>query len=147
MTTIVTCWAAIKARAIAQVTLLPMYWQDEGGALPDTPAPFVYFHLEMDRAEFIEMGGGRGSNLFRAPGELQCFVFTPRDTGLADALPYAEHVAAAFRSFRDGDVSIGTAVPQPVGDNTPLTPPGMTSPVNNYSCCIVALPIHFDQVG
>lgn len=154
MATIITALAAIKARAVAQITMLPMRWFDEpndsAGAdrLPDKPSPFVYFFLEMDRAETIEIGSGRGANRARANGELQGFVFTPRDFGLEASLPYAEHVAAGLRSYRaNGSVTIGFASPQPIGDHSPLTPPGLASPVDNYACSLVALPIYFDQFG
>lgn len=154
MATIITALAAIKARAAAQITMLTMRWQDEKAdsagrvELPDDPAPFVFFFLEMDRSQPIEIGGGRGANRHRADGELQCFVFTPKNWGLETSLPYAEHVAAGLRSYRSADaITIGFGGPQPIGDHSPVTPPGLTSPVNNYACSLVALPIYFDQVG
>lgn len=148
MATIVTALAAIKARAVAQISMLPMKWQDEANVIPDTPSPFVFFFLEMARARHIEVGSGRGSNRARADGELLAFVFTPRDWGLEASLPYAEHVAAGLRSYRAaGSVTIGFAAPQPRGDQSPMKPPGLSSPVNNYACNVVAFPIYFDQVG
>jgi hypothetical protein len=152
MGTIVDAVTAIKARATA-ITMLPRRWHDEAAdsdgrtELPDTPAPFVFIHIEMDRANFLEHGAGRGSNRARVPGEIQAFVFTPRDWGLEASLPYAEHVAAALRSYKVPAVSIGFAAPQPVGDATPLTPPWLSSVAGNYACSIVALPFTFIQVG
>lgn len=149
MATIVTAQAALKARAIAQISLLPtILWQDEDATLPDDPAPFVYFELITDRADFIELGGGRGSNRMRQTAELHGFVFVPRGWGLEASLPLAEHVAAAFRSYKLAEtVSCGAASVQPVGEGASLVPPGMRSEAGNYACHLVAVPLYFDQIG
>lgn len=147
--TIVTAHAALKARGAAQITLLStILWQDEDNQLPDEPAPFVFFELITDRAEFIEIGGGRGSNRARQDGELHGFVFVPRGWGLEAMLPLAEHVAAAFRSYRlAGAVSCGAASVHPVGEGADLVPPGLSSAAGNYSCNLVSVPFFFEQVG
>lgn len=149
MSTIVTAHAALKARAAAQVTLIAtQLWPDENNVLPDDPAPFVFFELITDRAAFIEMGGGRGSNRMRQTGELHGFVFVPRGWGLEASLPLAEHVAAAFRSYKaTGAVECGAASVHPVGEDADLVPPGLSSAAGNYACILVTVPLFLDQVG
>ena len=139
---------ALKARAAVQITLMPVRWdRDQPPQLPDVPSPFVFFRLEMDRARFIEAGGGRGSNRQRTDGELWGLVFMPREAGLEAEATYGEHVAAAFRSYRDAYVSCGPVTPAPAVPGSDLMPPGMDSEVGNYSCIVAAVPLYFDQTG
>lgn len=148
MATFAQVVASLKARAASQITMLPLYWdKDAKPTLADEPAPFCFFVIEMDRARFIAFGGGRGNNLARTPGELQGFVFLPRDWGLEQHASYGEHVAAAFRSYRDDYVSCFAVEPQPVVDGSNLKPDGLASEVENYACTIVAVPFHYDHVG
>jgi hypothetical protein len=85
--------------------------------------------------------------LQRIQGELVAMVFVPRDWGLEQHASYGEHVAAAFRSYRDEHVSCFASSPQPVVDGSSLTPPGMESEVTNFACTVVAVPFTYDQVG
>lgn len=148
MSTFAQMVAALKARAAGQVTLLPHYWdRDAKPTLPDEPAPFAFFRLEMDRAQFVSIGGGRGNNLQRGEGELQGYVFIPRDWGLEQEAAYGEHVAAAFRSFRDAHVSCGAVTPLPAVPGSDLMPPGLESEVENYVCIVAPVPIFYDQIG
>lgn len=150
MSTFAQMVAALKARAVAQVTMFgaAVYWdRDAKPTLPDDPTPFVFFRLEMDRAQFISIGGGRGNNLARTDGELQGYIFIPRDWGLEQEALYGEHVAAAFRSYRTTDVSCGAVTPAPAVPGSDLMPPGLDSEVENYSCIVAAVPVFFDQVG
>lgn len=146
-TPITSAFAALKARAVEQVTGMPLYWQDEDNALPDAPAAFCYLELVTDRGSFIEIGGGRGANTWRTPGELRAYVFLPRGEGLASGLVRAEAVAAAFRSYRGGGVTCDGASVHPVGEGEALAPPGLASAADAYACVMVAIPLHFDQVG
>ena len=148
MSTFAQMVGSLKARATAQVTTLPYYWdRDAKPELPNEPTAFVFFRLEMDLARFISTGGGRGNNIQRTDGELQGFVFLPRDWGLEQEAAYGEHVAAAFRSYRDAHVSCGACSPMPAVPGAQLRPDGIDSEVENYSCVVVAVPIYFDQVG
>lgn len=147
MTTISDAWAAIQARAAAQITTLPLLWQHVDNTLPDTPAPFVYIEMNPGRARLASFGGGRGDNRWRQQGEIQAYVFVPRGQGLAVALGYAETVAAAFRSYRDATISCFGASVMPVGQGSDLAPPGMTSVAGNYACAAVAVDFFFDQIG
>ena len=148
MTTLAQAVASLKARASAQVTLLPCYWdKDQKPQLPDNPSPFAFLYVEMDPASLISIGGGRGGNLMRAEGELIAIVFLPRDSGLEKHAQLGEHVAAAFRSFRDEHVACGAVAPQPAVDGSSLKPPGLESEVENYACTVVAVPFWFDFIG
>jgi len=150
MSTFAQMVAALKAREAAQVTLFDdrRYWdRDAKPELPAEPAAFVFYRIEMDRAQFVSIGGGRGNNLARSEGELQAFVFLPRDWGLEQEALYGEHVAAAFRSYRATDVSCGAVTPQPAVPGSDLKPQGIDSEVENYSCIVAAVPIFYDQVG
>ncbi len=149
MSTFAQMVAALKARAVDQVTMFgaAVYWdRDAKPTLPDEPAPFAFLRIEMDRANFISFGG-RGNNLQRTDGELQAYGFIPRDWGLEQEAIYGEHLAAAFRSYRDAHVSCGAVSPMPAVPGADLMPPGLDSEVENYSCVVAAVPIWFDQVG
>lgn len=147
MTDIVAAFAAIQARAVAQITTLPLLWQDDVNELPLDPAPFVFFELVTDRGSFIEIGGGRGANRYRHECELHAFVFVPRGQGLAYALSLAEPVAVVFRSYRGAGISCGGASVHPVGEGEALVPPGLSSAAGNYACVVVAVPLYFDHIG
>jgi hypothetical protein len=148
MSTFAQVVASLKARAASQITMLPVYWdKDQAPTLPDEPVPFAFLMIETDPARFVAFGGGRGANLQRVHGELVLLVFVPRDWGLEQHAAYGEHVAAAFRSYRDQHVSCFAAAPQPAVDGSSLKPPGMESEVTNYACTVVAVPFSYDQVG
>lgn len=147
MTGIVAAEAALRARAVHQISKMPIFWQDEQNVLPKDPTPFVFFELIADPARPIEFGAGRGHNRYRCPAELIAYVFTPRDWGLPAMLPYGEHVATAFRSFRDNVVSCQAATVHPVGHGQSIRPPGVSSIPGGYSALIVVVDLHFDQVG
>jgi hypothetical protein len=140
--------AIIRARAEAQITTLPLYWQDEDNFdLPDEPAPFVFFEMIVRRGRIAGFGAGRGANLYRTPAELNAYVLIPRGQGLPVAATYAEAVAAAFRSFRSGGVSCFEATLHPMGEGEALVPPGLSSAAGNYACVVVSVSLHFDQIG
>lgn len=148
MSTLAQVIASLKARAASQITTLPVYWdKDAKPSLPADPSPFAFLMIEMNRARFVGYGGGRGNNLQRSDGELQGFVFVPRDWGLEQHAAYGEHVATAFRSYRDDDVSCFASSVQPAVEGSSLKPPGLDSEVENYACTIVAVSLHYDLVG
>jgi hypothetical protein len=156
MATITTALAAIRARleavAItdAQGNTLPFRWQGEdGGDLPGTPAAFAYVELENYGAGRFPAGygGGSGNNLYRNEGQINAFVFVPNGQGLSVAVALAEQVAARLRSFRDSTVSCFSASVHPIGEGTSIAPKGMNSEVNNYTCAVVEIAFHFDQIG
>lgn len=140
-------FAILRARAEAQITTLPLYWQDENNTLPDDPAPFVFFEMIARRARLAGYGSGRSANLYRTPCEFNAYVFVPRGQGLSTAAGYAETVASAFRSYRLGGVSCFDATLHPVGEGEALTPPGLSSAAGNYTCVVVNVNLHFDQIG
>lgn len=146
-TTLAGAFDVLRTRAEAQITTLPLYWQDEDNTLPDEPEAFVYFELTARRGTLISIGSGPGGNLYRTPCEFDGYVFVPRGQGLAIAAGYAETVAAAFRSYRSGGVSCFDATVHPVGEGEALTPPGLSSVAGNYACVVVQVSLHFDQIG
>lgn len=147
MTTISDAWSAIRARAEAQLSGLTLWWPFEDNVLPDDPAPFVYFDLDMARARVIEYGGGQARNRHRNEGELHAYVFVPRGYGMADALSRGETVAAAFRSYRVTDIKCAEASVHPLGEGAELVPPGLDSIAENYSAALVIVQLYFDQIG
>ena len=141
-------WGSIKARAAAQITLLPMFWPREPNELPDTPSPFVYFDLAVDKVRSpVAFGGGVGSNLYRYPAELSGFLLVPRNFTVEKEAALAEHIATAFRSFRDGVISCFAATTAPVPEGEKLVPPGVLSAADQYNCTVVSIALTFDQVG
>lgn len=148
MSTFADVVAEMKARAAAQITMLPVRWdKDTREPLPDEPAPFVFFTIETDGGRYAAFGGGRGANEQHVDGELVGLVHIPRDWGLEEHATYGEHVAAAFRSYRGEHVSCGAVAPQPAIDGSNLKPPGMESEVENYACVLVAVPFFYRQIG
>lgn len=147
MSAITAAFDSLRARAVAQITMLPLHFQDEENVLPDTPAEFVYFELVTDRGGFLEVGGGRGANRHRSYGEFHAYVFIPRGKGLESGLATAEGVAAVFRSFRNADVSCVGATVHPSAGGEALVPRGIESAADNYTCIVVSVPLYFDQTG
>lgn len=144
---ITTAFNVIKARAEAEITSLPLMWQDDENYLSDTPEPFVFFEMVTQAAGAIEIGSGRGGNRHRNRAELNAYVFAPRGTGMAYVLSLAEPVAAVFRSYRGGGVTFENAAVHPVGEGEALVPPGLSSAAGNYACAVVNAPFFFDQIG
>lgn len=134
--------------ADAHGNALPFRYQDDGaGDLPDAPRAFAYIEHEnfgsgRGPAAF---GGGRGANLYRNEGLITLYAFAPKGEGTFLAL--AETIAARLRSFRSDTMSCFSADVHPIGDGSSLRPPGLRSEVSNYSCAIVEVAIHFDQIG
>lgn len=145
-TTYPAAWAALRARAEANVTM-PMLWQFETNELSDAAEAFVYFEMVTEGARFIEVGGGRGANRYRHATQFNGFVFVPVGWGMTDALTRAEAVAAAFRSYHTSVVSCDGAEIHPVGEGSQLVPPGLQSAAGNYACCVVVVPVTFDQLA
>lgn len=141
-------WGAIKARATAQITLLPMFWPREPNKLPDKPSPFVFFDLTVDRTgPPVGFGGGRGRNLYRCEGELNGYLFVPRNFTVEAEARLSEHIAAAFRGFRNDVISCFGATPSPVGEGAQIAPPGFPSAAAQYDCTVVSIDLMFDQIG
>lgn len=156
MATITSALAAIRSRleavAItdAQGNTLPFRWQGEdGGELPGTPTAFAHVELENYGAGRFPVGYGAGSgnNLYRNEGQISVYVFVPNGQGLSVAVALAEQVAARLRSYRNDTVSCFSASVHPIGDGTSIAPSGLNSEVNNYTCAVVEIAIHFDQIG
>lgn len=150
MTTAAEAYQVIRARLEANVPagLTSLRWQNEdGGPLPDTPAPFAYIEFLTDPARIASFGGGRGQNRYRNPARADIFVFVPRGEGLTQALAVAEQIAALFRSYRDADISVADATVFPGGDGADIKPPGLESEVGNYFYAAIEISLTFDQIG
>lgn len=123
-------------------------YQDDGlGDLPDEPTEFAYIEHEnfgSGRGP-AGYGGGRGANLYRNEGLITIYAFSPKGQGTHTQL--AENIATRLRSFRSDTMSCFSADVHPIGDGSSLRPPGLQSEVSNYSCAIVEVAIHFDQIG
>lgn len=148
MTTVSQARAVVRARIEAGGLGVPLRWQNEdGGPLPDEPAPFVYAEFNTERGSIAGYGGGRGNNLYRNPARIEAYVFVPKGQGLDQAETIGEQIAALFRSYRDADISCFDATVYPGGDGAALTPPGLLSEVGNYFWAGVEISLHFDQIG
>ena len=152
MTTAAQAFVAVKARLTGAGSgiSIPLRWQGEDQPpLPDKPAAFAYvvFNVFGSGRGPEGIGGGRGNNLYRNQAVVEAFVFTPMGLGLEQALVVAETVAARLRSFRDADISCFSADVIPVGEGSSITPPGLSSEVNNYQCAVAEIGLHFDQIG
>ncbi len=155
MTTASAAFAIIRARLIANkpANLTAFRFQNEDedstgvASLPDTPAAFAYVEFLTEPATLVSFGGGRGSNRYRNPARIVVYVFVPRGQGLAAATDLGESVATLFRSYRDDDISCFEASVYPGGDGSQLTPPGLSSEVNNYFWAAVEIALFFDLIG
>lgn len=150
MTTITQAFSAIRSKLEEVPTITTFRFQGEdGGPLPGTPEAFAYVEMENFGAGRgpVAFGGGRGNNLYRNEGQINAFVFTPNGQGLAVTVALAEQVAARLRSYRDSDISCFSASVHPIGEGTSIAPKGLNSEVNNYTCAVVEIAFHFDQIG
>lgn len=148
MTDVAAAYDALRSRAESGNFGMPIVWREEdNAALPDTPAPFVYFEIDAERGRVVELGGGRGNNRYRNGGELVAYVFVPRGWGMRPALARAETVAARFRSYRDAHVTCAEATVLPVAEGEGLAPPGVRSPAENYAAAMAVIRFRFDQIG
>lgn len=135
----------------ADSVAVPLRWQNEftdslgNDALPD--GPFVYTEIIVARGNLVSFGSGRGSNRYRSRLMVTAYVFVPKGEGLEEAESIAEQVATRLRSWRSGDVSLFDATVQPGGDGAALTPPGLSSAVDNYFWAVCEATGHFDQIG
>lgn len=143
MSTFAQVVASLKSRAASQITMLPVYWdKDAKPTLPDEPTPFAFLMIDATRARIVGFGAGRGGNLYRTECRLAIRVLIPRDWGLEQHAAYAEHVAAAFRSYRDEHVSCFAAEPMPE-----IFEEGSSEEVQNYSGTLIDVPFLYDRVG
>lgn len=150
MTTITQAFAAVRSKLEEAPAITTFRFQGEdGGPLPDKPAAFAYIELENYGAGRgpVAFGGGRGSNLYRNEGQINGLVFVPNGQGLSVAVALAEQVAARLRSYRDSSISCFSASVHPIGEGTSIAPKGLNSEVNNYTCAVVEIAFHFDQIG
>lgn len=150
MTTITQAFTAIRSKLEETPAITTFRFQGEdGGPLPDNAEAFAYVELENFGAGRgpAAFGGGRGSNLYRNEGLINAYVFAPNGWGLSDTVALAEQVAARLRSYRDAYVSCFSASVHPIGDGTSIAPKGLRSEVNNYTCAVVEIAFHFDQIG
>jgi hypothetical protein len=152
MTTAADALDAIRSRIEAAGLSVPLYWHgDDPPILPDTPTTFVYFVFNNSGSggSPVAYGGGRGANIYRNRATLEAYVFSPPTgaVGMGPVMDTAETVAAALRSFRDADISVFSADVVPVGPGSNLSPPGLSSEVNNYLCAIAEIELTFDQIG
>jgi hypothetical protein len=157
MTTLTGAFNALRSKllelpAIQDVhgNVLPFRFPGEdSGPLPNEATAFAYVELENQGGGRgpASYGGGRGQNLYRNECLLTAYAFVPNGEGLAVAADLAEAIAARLRSFRDANVSCFAASVHPIGEGEALSPRGLASEVNNYTCAIVEVALHFDQIG
>lgn len=155
MTTVTEACAVIRAVMEANIPAnpdggapIPYRWRGEPAPpLPDTPSPFVYTIFAAGRSSTIEIGGGRGSNRHRNPGEVDIFVFIPSDWGEKYGTDIAEHFAALFRSYRDNGVTVEDATVYPGGPGSDIAVPGMDNEASNYIWCGCGVSFYFDLTG
>jgi len=148
MTTTTQAYAAIRDRLESQITAVPLRWQNEdSNPLEDSPTSFIYVEFLTERAFIASYGGGRGSNRYRNVARVDAYVFVPRGVGLSVATDLAETVAAALRSYRTADVSCFDASTRPGGNGSDITPPGLSSEVDNYFWAMAEASLYFDQTG
>lgn len=123
-------------------------WENEDGEpLPDEPAPFAFGTFAVDRQQLIAVGGGLGQNLYRYRGYFTLYVFGPKNKGLTQTSDLAETLAAHYRSYRSGDVTVWSASALPGGDGAAIKPPGLSSEVGNYFFAVCEVELTFDQIG
>jgi hypothetical protein len=150
MTTAAEALTAIRSRLESGSITFPMRWQGEdAGDLPDDPTTFAFIEFENFGAGRgpAAFGNGAGGNLYRNEGLINAYVFSPNGEGMGAAMDNAEAIAARLRSFRDSSVSCFSAVVRPIGSGTSVEPPGLNSEVNNYTCAVAEIALHFDQIG
>jgi hypothetical protein len=150
MTTASGAYAAIRSRIEANrpASVVSLRWQNEDGdALPDMPAPFLYTELVTEKQFLAGFGGGFGANLWRNPARIDCYAFVPRGDGLQIATDLAETIAALFRGYRDSDLQCFNATVYPLGSGSGITPPGLSSAVDNYYVAVAEIVLQFDQIG
>lgn len=132
MTTTAEAYSALRTRLTAGYSTTPIFWQNENNQLPDDPVAFVFAAFSTSPQSLIATGGGRGGNLFRTYAALECFVFVPLASGIADALTKAESIAALFRGQRFSGISCEAVQIDPSRSNmtartgraiTPPSPP------------------------
>jgi hypothetical protein len=145
-------FAAVRARleAAGSGITIALYFQgDDPPILPDLPTPFAYVAFNNEGSGFgpVSFGGGRGANVYRNRAHVEAYTFAPAGEGLAAVCDYAETIAAQLRSYRDDQISCFAADVVPVGDGSTITPPGLSSAVNNYQCAVAAIDLTFDQIG
>lgn len=150
MTTVTDAHAVIRSRIETNkpAAVTALRWQNEDGdALPDTPASFLYTELVTDPQFLAGFGGGIGSNLWRNPARIDCYVFVPRGEGLKEATDLAETIAALFRGYRSSDLQCFDATVYPLGAGSSIKPTGLANEVDNYYCAVCEVNLHFDLIG
>lgn len=153
MTTALGAFNAIRARLEANAPTyagqpVPLRWQNENGdPIPDVPAPFIYLEFLAYDGQLASFGSGRTANRYRNYATIEAYVFVPRGWGVSDALTIAEQVGAAFRSYRDTDISCFDATVYPGGSGASIKPPGMDSEVGNYDYAAAQISLFYDQIG
>lgn len=140
--TVAQAYDALRAR-LAGSSPLPVYWQNENNTLPDTVAPFAFALFTTFGQQIASYGGGRGANRWRTQGDLEVFVFVPVGNGLAQALDYAEQIAALFRGQRFDGVSCEDVVVDPHA----AVPSSLLDASGNYYAANAVVAFYFDQIG
>jgi hypothetical protein len=146
-------FSAVRARLEAEDSGIsfPLRWQGENGELlPNPPAPFAFVSFNNDGSggRPTAFGGGLGRNLYRNRARVEVYVFVPNNDTLLAALDHAETVAVRFRSFRSGGINCFSADVIPLGLDSSLSIPGVsTGVVGDYQVIAVEVELHFDQIG
>jgi hypothetical protein len=159
MTTITDANELIRARLEGNVPTdgamfggapIKLRWHGDNRAddpLPDTPTPFAFTVFDAARSNFIEHGGGRGSNRHRNPGMAQVFIFTPIDTGLKRASTIAEQVKTLFLPVNESGVVVESATVYPGGPGSEMKIAGLESAVGDYFWSGCEVEFYCDQIG
>ena len=156
MTTSSAAYAVLRSLLEANIPANPetggpaisLRWRGEdGGPLPDVPAPFFFTMFDASRSGVIEVGGGRGANRHRNPSSADVFIFVPNGWGLAPPTTLAESVATIFRPINQSGVVVESATVYPGGPGSELSIPDMPSEVGNYMWSAVGIEFYFDLIG
>ena len=129
-----------QIRTMLAASPIPVYWPNEYVTPPDEPTAFTVPVLHKVDSGIASFGGGRGNNRWRRTHMLECVVMVPVNTGMDQALVYAEQLAAIFRSQRPtDDISFFDAHVDPEFS--------VDSDNGNYWRLSALTDVSFDQIG
>lgn len=139
MTTVADVQSAMRARAEANFTAIPLAFKNEDYELPATPAAFAFVELNVVDHGLVAFGGGAGANMQRSEAEIEAQILVPIGQGVADGLAWAEQFAAVFRAKALGGITYRGAEVYPGT--------GRTDDGNYDHVATVIVDLHFYKTG